>query len=99
MILIGTKCDLKDDPYTIANNERRKTTSVTKGEGEKLARKIGALGYFETSGYTGQGTTKALDAILDYALKSRRKHNSLQNENAFSCLFCCCHLCSNKDGQ
>ena len=98
MILIGTQHDLKE---AYDKSERsKKYPSVSKNEGKSLAKKIGAIGYFETSAKTGMGIKEAFDAILLLALKSRREHKRAENNTCFStkcqfasCLSSCCQLC------
>ena len=59
--------------------------SVSVKEGRALARKIRALGYFETSAITGKGINEAFDAILESAIESRREHNPSDNCCATKC--------------
>ena len=101
MILIGTKYDLKEE------FEERGIRSVSKQDGQKLAKQIGALGYFETSAKTGKGVNEAIDAILESALESNREHNPPPIEKntccttkcyLASCLVNCCQ-CFKKDSQ
>ena len=104
MILIGTKHDLKE-----AYDNSKKSEyypSVSKNEGKSLAKKIGALGYFETSAKTGMGIKEAFDAILLSALNSRKKHKPAENNACFStkcqfvsCLLSCCQLCLKKGSE
>lgn len=50
IILVGTKCDLRDDPDVIAKLKKDKMLPVTELEGEKLAKEINAAAYMECSG-------------------------------------------------
>ena len=77
--------------------------SVSLKEGKELARKIGALGYFETSAKTLEGINEAFDAILESALESIREHNPSENCCATKCFLASCLVscsqCFKKDSQ
>ena len=69
-MLVGTKCDLKEDKKAL--EELRKAsgpeaTPVSKEEGDALARQIKAYAYFETSAKENIGVTEALNAVLEAA--------------------------------
>ena len=55
--MIGTKADLKNecDKYG-----RQIYNPITKENGDRLAREINAVGYMETSAYTGEGVQEAV---------------------------------------
>ncbi|KAF8284740.1 ras-domain-containing protein [Clavulina sp. PMI_390] len=48
-LLVGTKVDLRTDPEAVVNLAKKKQTPVTKSDGEKLAKYIGAYKYVEVS--------------------------------------------------
>ena len=69
IVLVGTKLDLKDDQRAtelgiIECGEGYKPVSYS--EGKKLANEIGALNYFETSAFTGEGIEETMNAVLTY---------------------------------
>ena len=71
-MLIGTKCDLKEDKKAL--EELRKVSGleaqpVSKEEGDALAKQIKAYAYFETSAKENIGVTEALHAALEAAEK------------------------------
>ena len=104
MILIGTKHDLKEAYDNNESNIKMGKRSVSLQEGKSLARKIGALGYFETSAKTGKGIKEAINVILISAIESRRDRNLSLVENntccAFKCyLSSCLFSCLNRDSQ
>ena len=45
----------------------QKAKPASKSEGQALARKINAVGYFETSALTGKGVQEAFQAAIDAA--------------------------------
>ena len=46
-----------------------KAKPINKSEGQALARKINAVGYYETSALSGQGVKEAFQAAIDAANK------------------------------
>lgn len=71
-MLVGTKCDLKEDKTAL--EELRKASGleakpVSKEEGDALAKQIKAYAYFETSAKENIGVTEALHAALEAAEK------------------------------
>ena len=71
-MLIGTKCDLKEDKKAL--EELRKVSGleaqpVSKEEGDALAKQIKAYAYFETSAKENIGGTEALNVVFEAAEK------------------------------
>ena len=65
IVLIGTKCDLKEDKEALEEMRRAygpEARPISKKEGDALARKIKAYAYFETSAKENIGVTEALNA-------------------------------------
>lgn len=73
--MIGTKCDLKEDTAAIEEMRRIQgdVSPVTKAEGEELAAKIKAVGYFETSAKKDIGVMDAFDAAVVAAHTEKTK--------------------------
>ena len=64
-MLIGTKCDLKEDKEALEKMRRAygpEARPISKKEGDALARKIKAYAYFETSAKENIGVMEALNA-------------------------------------
>ena len=63
IILVGTKCDLRDPEFqrTVREWERMHTFN----EGVELARRIGAVDYMECSAKTGEGVKELFDKAVE----------------------------------
>ena len=61
IILVGTKLDLRDDEETIENLKKDKLAPVTKSDGKKMKRDIGAVKYVECSSLTLKGLNKVFE--------------------------------------
>eukprot|EP00472_Partenskyella_glossopodia_P009620 CAMPEP_0197520152 /NCGR_PEP_ID=MMETSP1318-20131121/5464_1 /TAXON_ID=552666 /ORGANISM="Partenskyella glossopodia, Strain RCC365" /LENGTH=195 /DNA_ID=CAMNT_0043071551 /DNA_START=25 /DNA_END=612 /DNA_ORIENTATION=+ len=74
MILVGNKCDLRDDKKFV---ERMKKQSgrrpVSKKEGREVAKTIGADAFFECSALTQEGLKELFDAAVRGVLDERTK--------------------------
>ena len=71
-MLIGTKCDLKEDKEALEKMRRAdgpEAKPISKEEGDALARKIKAYAYFETSAKENIGVTEALNAVKELVEK------------------------------
>ena len=70
-MLVGTKCDLKEDKDALEGLRKEKPGQepkpITKEEGEALAKEIKAHAYFETSAKENIGVTEALHGALEAA--------------------------------
>lgn len=75
--VIGTKEDLRSDMTEIRKLKENKQKPVTKEQGEKMAKKLGALGYIECSALTQKGLkgvfNEAIMSVLDPEFKSKDK--------------------------
>ena len=63
-ILVGNKLDLRDDRETIEKLQRVGQSPITKAQGEKLAREIGAVKYCECSALTQEGLKNVFDEAI-----------------------------------
>ena len=69
-MLVGTKCDLKEDKKALEEMRKLKgpeAQPITKEEGDALAKQIKAYAYFETSAKENIGMTEALNAVFEAA--------------------------------
>jgi len=68
IVLLGTKCDLKEADSSLSEELKKvgiiEGKMVTEAEGKALAKKIGAVGYLETSAKTGDGVKDAFDTAV-----------------------------------
>jgi len=60
--------DLRTDPATITNLEKKTKKPISKTQGEKLAADLGAEMYVECSALTGEGMKNVFDEALMAAL-------------------------------
>ena len=65
-LLVGTKTDLRDDKETINQLKKDDKQPISKKEGEKIAKKIGAIGYVECSALKQEG----LDELVQEACRA-----------------------------
>ena len=61
--MVGTKIDLRDDGKTIIH--QKGMDSVTYEDGERVAKEIGAVGYYECSALSRVG----LDSLFEEAIR------------------------------
>ena len=67
-LLVGTQCDLRDDSVMIEQLARNKQRPVTKQEGDRLCKEIGAVNYVECSALTQRGLKNVFDEAIITAL-------------------------------
>jgi small GTP-binding protein len=66
LLLVGMKCDLRNDQSTINTLHSKGIRMVTVEEGKARAKEIGAVGYFECSALTREG----LKAVFEEAIRA-----------------------------
>lgn len=66
VILVGCKADLREHPEATTLTEERNAASISREEGERVAKEIGALGFFECSALKRIG----LKEVFEEAAKS-----------------------------
>ena len=77
IILVGTKCDLRDDPAQIEKLKERKQQPISYAQGLALAKEIGAVKYQECSALTQRGLKNVFDEAIRAVLCPRpRMKNS-----------------------
>ena len=75
-LLVGTQTDLRDNIVAVKELSRKRQKPVSKDEGEKLARRLGAKCYIECSALLNMNVKQVFDtAIITYFQPSRPKKN------------------------
>eukprot|EP01111_Echinosteliopsis_oligospora_P000854 TRINITY_DN1102_c0_g1_i1.p1 TRINITY_DN1102_c0_g1~~TRINITY_DN1102_c0_g1_i1.p1 ORF type:complete len:197 (+),score=41.70 TRINITY_DN1102_c0_g1_i1:171-761(+) len=64
LMLVGTKCDLRDDKETIVRLKEKSQSLVTVQQGDQLAREIKACCYMECSALTQRGVKEVFDEAI-----------------------------------
>lgn len=72
IILVGTKIDLRENPDEIDKARSQNEDIVTKEMGEKLAQKIGAIDYVETSAFKQIGITELFEKAIHIKLGNKK---------------------------
>jgi len=67
-LLVGTQMDLRTDPATITNLEKKTKKPVNAEQGKRLASELGAVAYVECSALTQEGMKNVFDEALMAAL-------------------------------
>ncbi|KAI2483619.1 GTP-binding protein rho3 precursor [Pyrenophora tritici-repentis] len=75
-VLVGCKMDLRNSETALAGLRLRNLMPVSPYAADKLAIKIQALAYFETSAVKNQGLTELFDYVADAAAKLAPKRRS-----------------------
>ena len=73
VILVGTKADLRDVDRTSRQKMGIKDT-ILREEGEALAKKIDAAGFYECSAVTQRGMKEVFDAAIRCVLRPSKDH-------------------------
>ncbi|CAF0949025.1 unnamed protein product [Brachionus calyciflorus] len=81
VILVGTKCDLRDDIHTLERLRARHMMPISPQKATQLAEEIGALQYIECSALTQKNLSKVFEIAIRAGLgkyknvKKRGKYN------------------------
>ncbi|KAF7336113.1 GTP binding protein Cdc42 [Mycena venus] len=71
-LVVGTQIDLRDDSQVIEKLAARKQQPISSEKGERLARKIGAVGYVECSALTQKGVKRVFEEAVAAVLAPPR---------------------------
>ena len=63
-MLVGTQCDLRDDPITLEKLRKSKQKPISYEQGRKLAKSIKARAYIECSALTQRGVKEVFDQAM-----------------------------------
>jgi len=80
-VLLGTKTDLRTDSKTLEALSAREQKPITKEQGEKTAKELGAAAYAELSAYSGEGVQEAFGIAISVALNPEYRKKSNSNGN------------------
>jgi len=78
IILVGTKCDLRDEKETLERLREKNQAPLTYQQGEQMAKEIKAVCYMECSALTQKG----LKQVFDEAIKAVVFPNSDKNKGS-----------------
>ncbi|CAI5710209.1 unnamed protein product [Peronospora effusa] len=82
-ILIGTKCDLRDDEETLEQLREKKLAPISKEQGEMLSIEIGAYKYMECSALTQKGLKLVFDVAIRCVIVNQQ--NPKRKKKSFRC--------------
>lgn len=83
--LVALKTDLRNDRRTIEKLAEKSEIPITTNEGIDLAKKVGAVSYFESSAKEGFNVDETFEQVAKYAYKETIRGD----QNWYDCLFCC----------
>lgn len=81
VILVGCKCDLRNDEERIASLAAQNQTPISRELGSRVAEEIGAHLYLECSAKTGEGIYRVFDQAARSALTVGAK-----KKKSFKCI-------------
>lgn len=85
-ILVATKTELRDDPYTIQRLAERKLTAISTEQGMALSKEIGASGFFEVSALTQKGLKELFNSAVKGAADEMERHLKEDQHNRKKCV-------------
>ncbi len=71
ILLVGCKCDLRNDPATIEKLRQSSQQPISSAEGQSVADKIDAQKYLECSAKTGQGVREVFETATRASLAAK----------------------------
>ena len=74
-VLVGTQCDLRDDPLTMEKLRKSKQKPISTEQGRKLAKTVKARAYIECSALTQRGVKEVFDQAM-VAHLTKPMHNN-----------------------
>jgi cell division control protein 42 len=83
-LIVGTQCDLRDDPAIIEKLARQRQRPVSIEQGERLARELGAIKYVECSALTQKGLKNVFDEAIVAALEPPATKKNKARTSSFS---------------
>lgn len=69
-LIVGTQVDLRDDPSVREKLAKQKMSPVTKEQGERMARELGAVKYVECSALTQYKLKDVFDEVCNLPMSS-----------------------------
>ena len=75
-ILVGTQIDLRDDKSVLNELSQRRQKPISKEDGEKMARKLGARAYVECSALLNLNVKQVFDTAIKTYYQPRRPKKS-----------------------
>ena len=76
-VLVGTQCDLRSDVKVLIDLARFREQPVSEAEARRLAQKVGAYAYIESSALTERNLKEVFDTSILCALKHNQELNRL----------------------
>jgi GTPase SAR1 family protein len=67
-ILVGTKCDMRNDPAELEKLRQQGQSTITTEQGNELARKLKAIKYIECSAKTQENLKDVFDEVSQFIL-------------------------------
>jgi Ras-related C3 botulinum toxin substrate 1 len=68
IVLVGTKCDMRDDPTTVAQLAAKNAKPITYIQGVQLKKEVNATKFYECSALTQKGLRTVFDEAIRAAL-------------------------------